>query len=145
MKNGMPGALRMLFACIALLYLNYVVGNVVGVMGIALLTVCGNVQLLAIALFSAGGQAAIPLEGVLYGERDATGLRLLMRYVLRVIATCVVVLILVVCLFPGFIVGLFVPGGIEGSDWLLRLYSIGFAPLALNYVLTYYYNTIQRR
>ena len=84
-KNGSSSALRMLFACIALLFLNYVVGDCVGVDGIAFLTVCGNVQLLAVAFFSAGGQAAIPLEGVLYGERDYRGLRLLMRYVFRVI------------------------------------------------------------
>ena len=63
-KNGMPGSLRMLFACMSLLVLNFVVGNVVGVMGIALMTVCGNIQLLAVAFFSGGGQAAAPMEGV---------------------------------------------------------------------------------
>lgn len=145
LKNGMPSALRMLFACIALLFLNYVVGNVVGVSGIALLTVCGNIQLLAVALFSAGGQAAMPMEGVLYGERDFTGLRLLMAYVFRVVLTCVAGVIVVIWLFPDQIVRLFVPGGIEGADWLLRLYAVGFLPLALNYVMTYYYNTIQQR
>ena len=144
-KNGASGALRMLFACIALLFLNFVVGAVVGVTGIAMLTVCGNIQLLVVAFFSAGGQAAMPMEGVLYGERDFSGLRLLMRYVFRVVGTCVAVLVVVVWLFPAQIVSLFVPGGIEGSDWLLRLYALGFVPLALNYVMTYYYNTIQRR
>lgn len=144
-KNGSPSALRLLFACIALLFLNYVVGSTVGVMGIALLTVCGNIQLLAVAFFSAGGQAALPLEGVLYGERDYAGLHLLLRYVFRIIMGCVVVIIVINCVFPNQIVGLFVPEGIEGADWLLRLYVIGFAPLAANYVMTYYYNTIQQR
>lgn len=145
LKNGMPSALRMLFACIALLFLNYVVGSVVGVSGIAFLTVCGNIQLLAVALFSAGGQAAMPMEGVLYGERDFTGLRLLMAYVFRIVLACVAAVVLVIWLFPDQIVRLFVPGGIEGADWPLRLYAIGFLPLALNYVMTYYYNTIQQR
>ena len=144
-KNGSPSALRLLFACIALLFLNYVVGNTVGVMGIAFLTVCGNIQLLAVAFFSAGGQAALPLEGVLFGERDYTGLRVLMRYVFRVIMGCVVAIIVIIWIFPNQIVELFVPGGIEGADWLLRLYVIGFAPLAANYVMTYYYNTVQQR
>ncbi len=144
-KNGAPGALRMLFACIALLFLNYVVGNCVGVEGIAFLTVCGNIQLLAVAFFSGGGQAAIPMEGVLYGERDFRGLRLLVGYVFRVILLCVGALIVVIWLFPDQLVRLFVPEGIEGSDCLLRLYAIGFLPLALNYVMTYYYNTIQQR
>ena len=145
LKNGLPSALRILFACIALLFLNFVVGNSVGVEGIALLTVCGNVQLLAVAFFSAGGQAAIPIQGVLYGERDYQGLRLFMGYVLRLIMLCVAALVAVMFAFPGQIVGLFVPGGIDGTDWLLRLYSIGFLPLALNYIMTYYYNTIQQR
>jgi anti-sigma regulatory factor (Ser/Thr protein kinase) len=114
-------------------------------MGIALLTVCGNIQLLAVAFFSAGGQAALPLEGVLFGERDYAGLRLLMRYVFRIIIGCVAAIIVIICLFPSQIVALFVPEGIEGADWLLRLYAIGFAPLAANYVMTYYYNTIQQR
>ena len=48
-------------------------------------------------------------------------------------------------LFPDQIVRLFVPQGIEGGDWLLRFYAIGFIPLAINYVTTYYYNTIQQR
>ena len=145
LKNGMPSALRMLFACISLLFLNYVVGNVVGVQGIAFLTVCGNIQLLAVAVFSAGGQSAMPMEGVLYGERDFNGLRLLIAYVFRVVLTCVAAIVIVVCLFPDQIVRAFVPQGIEGSDWLLRLYAIGFLPLAINYVMTYYYNTIQQR
>ena len=114
-------------------------------MGIAFFTVCGNIQLLAVAFFSAGGQAAIPIEGVLYGERDFGGLRLLIRYVFQVILLCVGVLVLAIWLFPAQIVSLFVPGGIEGTDWLFRLYAVGFVPLAINYVLTYYYNTIQRR
>ena len=145
LKNGASGALRMLLACIALLFLNYVVGNCVGVDGIAFLTVCGNVQLLAVALFSAGGQAAMPIEGVLYGEGDYGGLRLLMSSVFRVILACVAVLVAVAMLFPGQIVALFVPGGIAEDDWLLRLYAIGFLPLAVNYVMTYYYSTIQQR
>ena len=144
-KNGAPGALRMLFACISLLFLNYVVGSRVGVEGIALLTVCGNVQLIAMALFSAGGQAAMPMEGVLYGERDYGGLRLLVGYVFRIVLTCVAAIMCVTMLFPDQIVNLFVPGGISENDWLLRLYAIGFLPLALNYVMVYYYNTIQQR
>ena len=145
LKNGAPSALRMFFACVSLLFLNYVVGSVVGVEGIAFLTVCGNIQLLAVAVFSAGGQAAMPMEGVLYGERDYTGLRLLMGYVFRIVFTCVAVIVVILWLAPDQIVRLFVPQGIDGSDWLLRLYSVGFIPLALNYVMTYYYNTIQQR
>lgn len=144
-KNGMPSSLRMLFACISLLFLNYVVGDAVGVTGIALLTVCGNIQLLAVAFFAAGGQAAMPMEGVLYGERDFNGLRLLMGSVFRIVMTCVGVIVVVIWLFPEHIVRLFVPQGIEGGDWLLRLYALGFIPLAINYVMTYYYNTIQQR
>ncbi|HAM16146.1 MAG TPA: hypothetical protein DCP91_09910, partial [Eggerthellaceae bacterium] len=113
--------------------------------GIAVLTVCGNIQLLVVAFFSAGGQAAMPMEGVLYGERDFSGLRLLLHYTLRVVGVCVVALVAIVWLFPGQIFALFVPDGIEGADWFLRLYALGFAPLALNYVMTYYYNTIQQR
>ena len=144
-KNGAPSALRMLFACIALLFLNYVVGSYVGVDGIAFLTVCGNVQLLAVAFFSAGGQAAIPLEGVLFGERDYRGLRLLMGSVFRTVLLCVGAIVAVLWLFPAQVISLFVPNNPPGEDWLLRLYAIGFLPLALNYIMTYYYNTIQQR
>ena len=144
-KNGAPSALRMLFACISLLFLNYVVGSCVGVEGIAFLTVCGNVQLLAVAFFSAGGQAAIPLEGVLFGERDYRGLRLLMGYVFRVVLLCVGVIVAVLWLFPAQVIALFVPNNPPGEDWLLRLYAFGFLPLAINYIMTYYYNTIQQR
>lgn len=145
LKNGMPSSLRMLFACISLLFLNYVVGDTVGVEGIALLTVCGNLQLLAVAFFSAGGQAAMPMEGVLYGERDFNGLRLLVGSVFRIVLTCVGIIVVIIWLFPDQIVRLFVPQGINGADAMLRLYALGFIPLAVNYVMTYYYNTIQQR
>lgn len=144
-KNGITSALRLLFACIALLFLNYVVGLTVGFGGIAFLTVCGNIQLLAVAFFSAGGQAAIPMEGVLYGEGDYSGLRLLMTYVFRVVFVCVAALVLACWVFPAQIISLFIPGGTDGGEWLLRLYALGFIPLAANYIMTYYYNTIQQR
>ena len=144
-KMGLPGALRMFFACAALLFLNYIVGGKVGVDGIAFLTVCGNIQLLAMAVFSAGGQAAIPMEGVLYGEKDYGGLRLLVGSVFKLVLACVAAIVILVWLFPSQVVGLFVPGGIDGTDWLLRLYALGFLPLALNYIMMYYYNTIQQR
>jgi anti-sigma regulatory factor (Ser/Thr protein kinase) len=62
-----------------------------------------------------------------------------------VVLACVAVLVTVTCAFPSQIVRLFIPQGHEGADALLRVYAIGFLPLAINYVLTYYYNTVQRR
>lgn len=145
--NGTPSSLRTLFACMSLLVLNFVVGNAVGVMGIALMTVCGNIQLLAVAFFSGGGQAAAPMEGVLYGEGDFVGIRLLFRYVIKVTLASVGILVVAVWLFPEQIIAMFFSGGaqIDNADLLLRLYAIGFLPLSINYILTYYYNTIQRR
>lgn len=146
-KNGASSGLRMFLACMALLFLNFIVGEVVGVMGIALMTVCGNIQLLAVAFFSAAGQAATPMEGVLFGERDCTGIRLLFAYVMKVTVVSVIIIITLVCLFAGPIISLFCPDGdpVEGSELLLGLYAIGFLPLAINYILTYYYNTVQQR
>lgn len=146
-KNGMPGSLRMLFACMSLLVLNFAVGDVVGVMGVALMTVCGNIQLLAMAIFSGGGQAAAPMEGVLYGEGDFVGIRLLFRYVIKVTMVAVTLLTLVVIIFPEQIIAMFYSGGaqIDNADMALRLYAIGFLPLSLNYILMYYYNTVQQR
>ena len=146
-KSGMPGALRTLFACMSLLVLNLVVGNAVGVMGIALMTVCGNIQILAMAFFSGGGQAAAPLEGVLYGEGDFVGIRLLFKYVIKVTLIAVGILVIIIWLFPEQIISMFFSGGaqIDNADFLLRLYAIGLLPLSINYILTYYYNTIQQR
>lgn len=146
-KNGAASGLRLFLACVSLLFLNFIVGDVVGVMGIALMTVCGNIQLLAVAFFSAAGQAATPMEGVLFGERDYSGIRLLFRYVMKVTIASVAVIIAVICAFPGAIISLFCPNGVpvEGAEWMLRLYALGFLPLAVNYILTYYYNTIQQR
>ena len=145
MKNGAPGALRLFLTCVSLLFLNYSVGIYVGYMGIAFFTVCGNIQLLAMAFFSAAGQAAIPIIGVLYGERDFGGVRLLMRYVFRIALVCVGALVLIIWIFPAQIINLFVPEGLDDCSWLLRLYVVGYLPLAINYVLMYYFNTMQRR
>lgn len=145
-KGGSASALRMLLSSLSLLFLNYIVGGTVGVQGIAVLTVCGSLQLLAMTFFSAGGQAATPMEGVLYGEGDTHGLRMLMSYVMRVVLVLVASVAALIWVFPAQIYALFVPkGGIEGAEWCLRVYALGFAPLAVNYVLMYYYSTIGRR
>lgn len=144
-KAGSPSSVRTLLSCVALLVVNAVVGSAGGVLGIALMTVCGQIQLLATAFFSAGGQAAAPMEGVLFGERDFAGLRLLVAYVLRVILLAVGCLCALCWLFPGPICSVFnVAADDPASLWCIRAYALGFLPMSVSYVLTYYYNTIGR-
>lgn len=145
-EGGSASSLRILLSSLALLFLNYIVGASVGVEGIAVLTVCGSLQLLAATFFSAGGQAATPMEGVLYGEGDTHGLRMLVSYVMRIVLALVAVVAVLICMFSAQIYALFVPNGaVEGAERCLRVYALGFAPLAANYVLMYYYSTIGRR
>ncbi|MDO4536800.1 MAG: MATE family efflux transporter [Coriobacteriales bacterium] len=145
-KNGAPASLRLLFVSVATMFMNYIVGAKIGALGIAILTVCANLQNITMGFFSAGGQVAMPLEGVLFGERDYVGLRLLVNYVFKVVLTLVAILVAIIWVFPNQIVGLF---GIKDvptdTAWLLRIYAIGLLPLTFNYIMTYYYNVIQHQ
>lgn len=144
-KNGTASSLRILFFNISVLVSNYVIGLYTDYMGIAIFSVCSTIALISSAVFQASGASMMPIMGVLFGERDFKGISLLVAYVLKflvivVLGLCILVVSLANLLYPMF--------GINNptSEFtlILRLYSIGFIFVALNYIILYYFTALQK-
>lgn len=146
MKSGAPGALRLLFTNAGLIVINFFVGKYAEPGAIAILTVCSNVQLVASVFFQSGGQAAMPMAGVLYGEHDYVGVKQLMKYAFLIVLGLVGLAIGVIVAIPGPIMAAFgVSSAPSTAELAIRIYAIGLLPIALNYVMTYYYSVVQRQ
>ncbi len=144
-KSGLPATIRLLFYNISMLIINFFVGKYLGTIGIAVCTVCANVGLLTSIVFQSSGAAMMPVMGVLIGEKDYKGIKLLISHVLKMTIIMVLVIMLVVVLIASVIFPLF---GIKniGEEYILvlRLYVIGFIFVALNYILIFYFTGLQK-
>ena len=145
LKNGYPSAARLLFTSISLIIANFIIGKYIGYMGIAVFSVISNVSLIGSAVFQSSGASMLPIMGVFYGEKDYKGISLLLRYVILFVLALVVVVILIAVIFAEYFFPLFgikeVP---ENSGLVLRIFVCGMIFTAIDYILLYYYSTLQK-
>lgn len=91
--------------------------------------------------------AMMPIVGMLYGEKDFSGVRMLVKYVLRIALTLSGTFVAFVIFFPQVILSLYnLPSSIIGAgEMALRLFSVSLIGVTLTFLVMYYYSTIQRR
>mgnify|MGYP002622750729 CR=1 FL=1 len=106
-KSGLPSSLRLLFYSISIMISNYVIGKYIGYMGIAVLTVATNIGLISSVVFQSSGAAMMPVMGVLYGEHDYRGIKMLISYVIRFLLIAVFVIVVLVISLAGIIYDIF--------------------------------------
>ncbi len=145
LKNGYPSASRLLFNSISLIIINFIVGKYVGYMGIAVFSVISNIGLISSAVFQSSGASMMPIMGVLYGEKDYKGIGLLVKFVFLFLLMLILVIVLLIEILAPLFFPLF---GIKDAPneyvIILRLYAIGFIFTGINYILLYYYTTLQK-
>ena len=91
--------------------------------------------------------AMMPIIGMLYGERDFNGVRMLIKYVLKIALTLSGTFVAFAIFFPRVILAFYnLPSSlIESGEIALRLFSISLIGVTLTFLVMYYYSTIQRR
>ena len=91
--------------------------------------------------------AMMPIIGMLYGEKDFSGVRILIKYVLRFALTLSGSFVVFAIFFPQIILSIYnVPEGLIASGEIaLRLFSISLIGVTITFLAMYYYSTIQRR
>ena len=89
----------------------------------------------------------MPIIGMLYGERDFSGVRILIKYVLKFALTLSGIFVAFAVFFPQVILSLYnLPAAlIEPGEVALRLFSISLLGVTVTFLVMYYYSTIQRR
>lgn len=144
-KAGIPSAAFTLMSALKSVIINSAIVRILGNDAMAIYSVCANAVL--IAELCVGGIIGLiqNIAGILYGERDYFGIRVLCKRVLTYSYIAIAALLLVFLAVPQVIAGLF---GITEGDMLtlckmaLRIFACSFPFYVYNKFLMSYYQTI---
>lgn len=144
--TGVPMLVFMATNFIKALGLNTIIINQIGEEGMAVFTVCDNV-LLIVEMLTGGIIGVIPnVTGVLFGEKDYVGIRVLCNKMLKYSYIVLAVIFAVIMAFTEQITILFGSGGGElGRQMVnaLRIFAICVIPYLWNKFIVSYYETIE--
>lgn len=144
-KAGIPSAAFTLMSALKSVIINSAIVRVLGNDPMAVYSVCANAVL--IAELCVGGIIGLVqnIAGILYGEKDYYGIRVLCKKVLTYSYLAIAGLLLIFLAAPQFIAGLF---GITQGQMLgmcnmaLRVFALSFPFYVYNKFLMSYYQTI---
>ena len=144
--TGVPMLVFMATNFIKSLGLNTIIMNQVGEEGMAVFTVCDNV-LLIVEMLTGGIIGVIPnVAGILFGEKDYVGIRVLCKKMLKYSYIVLAVIFVFIMLFTHQITVLFGSGGGElGVQMIqaLRIFALCVAPYLWNKFIISYYESIE--
>ena len=144
--TGVPMLVFMATNFIKALGLNTIIINQIGEEGMAVFTVCDNV-LLIVEMLTGGIIGVIPnVAGILFGEKDYVGIRVLCNKMLKYSYIVLAVIFAVIMMFTEQITILFGSGGGElGRQMVdaLRIFAICVIPYLWNKFIVSYYETIE--
>ena len=145
-KSGVATASGFALVAVRVWFLMRITGEVGGSEGTEVLAAC-LLFLTLLSMFSGGiNQSVLPLVGVLFGEKDYRSIRMLMRYVSRILLAIVGISVLFAMIFPHVILA--VAGLAQDlaarSVNDVRLYSVSLIGTAITFLVIYYYTTVSQ-
>ena len=144
--TGVPMLIFMAANFIKALGLNTIIMNQIGEEGMAVFTVCDNV-LLIVEMLTGGIIGVIPnVAGILFGEKDYVGIRVLCKKMLKYSYIVLAVIFVAIMLFTEQITILFgSDGGELGVHMVsaLRLFAVCVIPYLWNKFIVSYYESIE--
>lgn len=145
--TGLPGGVNIGLLFVKLLCLNLLVIAVAGSNGMVALSVCLACLSLVSMGISGASQTMMPIIGVLYGERDYGGIRIVFRRAFTILLVATSLLVAALMIYPQGFLALF--GVNQGEQQDIASHAIRFfAPSlfgdAFAMLMIYYAQTIQR-
>lgn len=144
--TGVPMLVFMATSFVKALGLNTIIINQIGEDGMAVFTVCDNV-LLIVEMLTGGIIGVIPnVAGILFGEKDYVGIRVLCNKMLKYSYIMLAVIFIVIMVFTEQITILFGSGGGElGRQMVnaLRIFAVCVIPYLWNKFIVSYYESIE--
>lgn len=146
LRSGLPGGLSIGLQFVKFFCLNILVISVAGKSGMVAFSVCLACLSLASMFISGASQTMMPIMGVLYGEGDYAGMKIIFKRALQVLMPCTAALIAMLMLFPHQLLFIF---GINGNDLFLGVHAVRcYAPSliweAFTMLMIYYAQTIRK-
>jgi len=146
-KSGIPIASGTALISVKIWAIYQILGETGGADAMTLYAICmACLSVVSMCIAGCNG-AMMPIIGMLYGEKDFSSVRILIKYVLKFALTLSGIFVLFAIFFPQIILSLYnVPATLlESGEIALRLFSISLIGVTLTFLTMYYYSTIQRR
>ncbi len=146
-KSGIPVACSTGLISVKIWAIYQILGSTGGSDAMTLYAVCmACLSVVSMGIAGCNG-AMMPIIGMLYGEKDFSGVRILIKYVLRIALTLSGTFVAFAILFPQIILSLYnLPSSLtDAGSTALRLFSASLIGVTLTFLIMYYYSTIQRR
>lgn len=147
LSTGMPTLLYMVFLTTKDLGVNTMIVRMIGNDGMAVYTVCANVVLLVELLVGGIIGTIASIGGVIYGEKDYFGIRSLVKHVLIYSYAVLLVILIILWVFPQYVVALFgITEGVLSSmaSAALRIFVCSLPFYLLNKFMTTYYQSTEQ-
>ena len=145
---GLPSALIYVCNFLRLFFTNAIILSYTGVLGGKIASVSFSLNSLAFILVEGASMTLLPILGALYGEKDANGQRLTLRYGMIVTVALSVLVLVVSELFPvqlAALYGLNEPEVAEIFAVTFRIFSINIPILAVIYVMRTFFQATKQR
>ncbi len=145
---GLPSALIYVCNFLRLFFTNAIILSYTGVMGGKIASVSFSLNSLAFILVEGASMTLLPILGALYGEKDANGQRLTLRYGMIVTVALSVLVLVVSELFPvplAALYGLNDAATAEVFAVTFRIFSINIPILAVIYVMRTFFQATKQR
>lgn len=143
-RAGFPAALGMGLLAIQFWSMYQIVGWAGGTDGATIYAAC-MLYLTFLSMFADGiNQSMLPILGVLYGEKDYTSIRMLMRYVCAFLMKIVLASVIVAMIFPQELLSICrIPDELaaQGANDV-RVFSLSFFGVAWTFLMLYYYSAV---
>ncbi|MBE5782600.1 MAG: hypothetical protein E7329_04700 [Clostridiales bacterium] len=146
--TGLPKALIQVANILRSLALNSIIISFLGSIGMSVMTVCINVQMISNIFVGGVSDALLPIVGTLFGERDSYGIRQTMKSALTVLAASCAALLALLLLAPqlmGMAFGMNSAQGMAALKPALRLFALYLPFDAAIQLLQNFYTTTGRK
>jgi Na+-driven multidrug efflux pump len=143
--TGSPAALGSVLIMLKILCINTIVLDVAGKSGMVAFSVCLSCLSLVSMFISGAAQAMTPIVGVLFGQGDYSGVKIVVKRAAMLLVTATLAAILVMETVPGLILQLFGvshPADIAAGVHAIRVFAVSLAGTSVSFLAMYYYMTI---
>ena len=147
LKTGLPTAL--IHACnfLRTVFINSIILASAGTVGMQIVTICLSAFNLALIFINGSATTLMPICGALYGERDNSGVKIILRFSLFLTEVMSFIVLLIFELFPAFIGRLFVslpPETVAELEVALRIFSVCIPFYGIAYILRAFYQSTKQ-
>lgn len=147
-KTGSPAAVGVGLVAVKIFCLNKIVTATAGNNGMIAFSVCIAALSLVSMFISGAAQTMMPILGIYYGEKDFTGVRMVLKRAFRVLMICSGALLVVLEAAPGLLLTLYqvtAPEELAIAVPALRIFSTSLVGVALSFLMIYYYMTVEKQ